>query len=116
MPLSRPVALLLLIRIRSGLLLILVMQASIIMLANVISHCQVLPVILLEFSMNDEDLKPLLSSLLEHIRFLAQETASLIDDRADRSHPDAANGIRERASEIRASADAIGALASKVLK
>jgi hypothetical protein len=65
--------------------------------------------------MPDEDLKPLLSSLLKFVRFLAKETASLIDERAGRSQLDAAVRIRARASEIREGADALDALASKVL-
>lgn len=65
--------------------------------------------------MNNEDLKPLLSGLLWFVDSLAKETASLIDDRADRSRPDAVEGIRERASEIRAAATNLTELASKVL-
>jgi hypothetical protein len=65
---------------------------------------------------NETDIILLLSNLSAFVRTLAKETANLIDDRADRSERNAVNGIRARASEIRASADALGELAQKVLR
>ncbi len=65
--------------------------------------------------MINEDLKPLLSSLLKLVDSLAKETANLIDERSYRSQPDSGEGVQARASEIRAAATKLTELANKVL-
>ena len=51
--------------------------------------------------MTNSEMELMITKLVMVTKFLAQEVAALVDDRADRTKHTAAPGIRARAQEIR---------------